>query len=306
MTTFDDIRNNALGYRNDFNRLNQLMLKLSAEKAKGDPLVAWFRLRNRRVAQVLDPMKEELKLKTKEGKRKVVSISQSTFAIRKVQSLVAEERLSNATRALNKIVEPILNETVQLSNDADQAIDQINEVNSKIKAERNKLTNDIAYYEMSEKNCDRVKELFTSTRTTKDIDIPAFSEGIRSINDQIKMLDIDVPALKELPKTYDKQTVDSIHEEIRSVVQTIDSRYPMKIFAKAVRTLRIIIHDVSNDRGKKAFRNRSDEILMNTNEAIQIFNAKYWQITGQRWERVGTNQWGYRSVKATHQPIEKI
>lgn len=306
MTTFNDIHANALGYRNDLNRLNQLVMDLSAEKAKGDPLVTWFRLRNRRVAQVLDPMKAELKGRTKDDKRKAVNISQSFFSIKKARRMVENEQSKTAGKLLDEITESIFNESITPSKDANVLDDQIAEVENRLKSERTKVTNNVNYYESAQKNVDRVKELFSSTRTTKDIDIPAFTEAIQSINQQIEMLDLNVPELKQLPETYDKKTVEQLHNEIRSVVQSIDSRYRMKLFNNAIKTIRIVIHDVGNDRGKKAFSNRSKEIVEFTNEAIETFNSKYWQITGQRWERVGTNQWGYRSVKATHPQIPNI
>lgn len=306
MTTFSDIHSNALGYRNDLNKLNELVLKVAEEKAKGEPLITWFRLRNRRIAQVLNPMQEELKTRSKEEKRKVASISQCFFSLKRVKTLVTSQQYDQANRILNESVEIILDETIHLSKDTDRSIDQINMIEQRLKSERVKSTNNINYYASAEKNVDRVKDLFSSTRTTKEIDIPAFEEAIHSINTQIKTLDINVPELKQLPATYDKQVINSLHEEIRSVVQSIDSRYTMKLFSKSIRTIRIIIHDVGNDRGKRAFKNRSNELLTYTNEAVETFNTKYWQITGQRWERVGRNQWGYRGVKPTHQKISLI
>ncbi|STE38056.1 hypothetical protein [Enterococcus mundtii] len=57
---FSVIHENAQGYRNDFKELHDLLLQLSEEKGKGKPLVSWFRLRNRRIAQVLKPMHSEV------------------------------------------------------------------------------------------------------------------------------------------------------------------------------------------------------------------------------------------------------
>lgn len=306
MTTFNDIHSNALGYRDDINKLNQLLLNLSAEKAKGEPLVTWFRLRNRRIAQVLDPMKEELKTRTKDDKRKVVNISQSFFSIKKAKKMVESEQTNRASKLLDEITESIFNESIKPSQDVDILNDQIDEVSERLKSERAKVTNNVNYYASAQKNVDRVKELFSNTRTTKDIDIPAFTEAIQSINQQINMLDLNVPELKQLPETYDQKTIEQLHDDIRSVVEQIDSRYRMKLFNNSIKTIRVVIHDVGNDRGKKAFSNRSKELLEATNEAIDNFNSKYWQITGQRWERVGTNQWGYRPVKSTHPQIPSL
>lgn len=305
MTTFSQIYDNALGYRNDFQKLNKLVLELANEKSKGDPLVSWFRLRNRRVVQVLDPMKRELDDRIKKEATRAEELQSGLEAVKKARINVQNNQLSNAQKILSEQVENVLDEKITLRN-PDEAMDRLASLENTLKKERTKSNNDAGYYKMVSKNVDSAKELFTSTRRTKDMDLEAFSAAISSINHQKNTLDIDVPDLKELPDTYDKNYIADLHLKIRAVVAQIDSRYPMKLFADAVRTNRIIIHDVGNDRGKRAFTNRSEELVRYTNEAIEKFNNKYWQITGQRWERVGTNRHGYRSVKATHSRISKI
>lgn len=305
MTTFSQIYDNALGYRNDFQKLNKLVQDLANEKSKGDPLVAWFRLRNRRVVQVLDPMKRELDDRIKKEVVRAEKLQNGLEAVKKAKMNVQNNQLSNAQKILSEQVENVLDEKIKLRN-PDEAMDRLASLENTLKKERIKSSNDVSYYKMVSKNVDSAKALFTSTRRTKDMDLEAFSAAISSINHQKNTLDIDVPDLKELPDTYDKNYVSDLHQKIRAVVAQIDSRYPMKLFADSVRTNRIIIHDVGNDRGKRAFTNRSEELVRYTNEAIEKFNNKYWQITGLRWERVGTNQHGYRSVKATHSRISKI
>lgn len=306
MTTFSEIHDNAVGYRNDFEELNRLIIQLANEKAKGDPLVSWFRLRNRRIAQVLDPMKKELELMIRKESERGERLRNSLEAVKKAKIAVQNNQVINAQRILGEQVENITEENIKLSRDPDAALDQLSNVERAIKKERIRINNNVSYYHSASKNADRVKEIFSSARRAKDIDYETFSRAINSINQQKKMLDIDVPDLKELPETYDKNVISALHGQIRAVVARIDSRYPMKLFAAAVRTNRIIIHDVGNDRGRKAFNNRSEELVKNTNEAINTFNNKYWQITGQRWERVGRNRHGYKTVAATHPKIKLI
>ena len=93
MTTFGEIHSNAEGYKNDFNELNKLVLRVAEEKAKGEPLVTWFRLRNRRIAQVLDPMKEEVKSKSKYEKRRVAAIVKAFFYLKKLLTLLKQNNL---------------------------------------------------------------------------------------------------------------------------------------------------------------------------------------------------------------------
>lgn len=303
MTTFSEIRDNALGYKKGLNNLNSLVLQLSAEKQKGEPLVTWFRLRNRRVAQVIDPAIQELKQRIKDEKRRVANISKSVFTLKRVNNLVESQQIELANRFLNESIEKILEETIVLSKNVDTSIEQLEIVKQELNSEKSKSINNINYYDSSEKKLDKIKQLLLSTRTTKEIDIPAFTEAINSVNSLIKILDIDVPEMKQLPDTFDKNKIQSLHEEIRSVVGEIDSRYKMKLFADSIRVVRIIIHDVGNDRGRRAFNKRSEELIETTEEAVQKFNNKYWQITGKRWERTGREQWGYVTVKPTHQPI---
>lgn len=306
MTTFGEIHSNAEGYRNDFSRLNELVVQVAQEKEKGEPLVTWFRLRNRRIAQVLDPMKEEVQSKIKDEKKKITMISQSFYLLKKVTKLIEREQYETGESLINELVERVFDDSVHLTREIDTSKEELKRIEQKLKIERERTSHSINYYESVVKNVERTKELFSNTRTTKDIDIPAFSEAIQRINQQIQQLDIQVPELKSLPETYDKQVIASLHEEIRTVVHAIDSRYPMKLFAKPLKTVRTVIHDVGNDRGRRAFQNRSKEILEGANEAVEIFNSKYWQITGQRWERVGRNQWGYKTVNATHEKIQLI
>lgn len=306
MMTFDDIHENATGYRNDFAELNKLCLKLANEKIKGEPVVSWFRLRNRRIVQVLDPMKDELELRIRKETDRGEELDNSLNAVKKSRNAVQSNQLIYAQRIISEQVESVTEESIKLSRNSDEAIDQLFSLERSLKRERTTLSNNISFYKKASKNVDRVKSLFSSVRRAKDIDHETFTNAINSINHQKNMLDIDVPDLKELPATYDKNVIKGLHEEIRAVVARIDNRYPMKLFAAAIRVNRIIIHDVGNDRGRRAFTNRSNELIKHTNEAIDKFNNKYWQITGQRWERIGRNKHGYKKVVATHSKIKSI
>lgn len=294
MTTFSQIHDNASGYRDDFLELKQLCEQVSNEKAKGEPMVTWFRLRNRRIVQVLDPMKKELQDRIKKE-----SNTEDLENIKKAKNAVKSNQISLAQRIINE-------QDIKLSNNPDEALNDLNNLEREKNKEKDRAANNISYYKKAIQNTDSVKNLFTSTRRTKDIDYEMFSSAISSINHQKRTLDIDVPDLKELPDTYDKSVIDDLHGKIRAVVSRVDSRYPMKLFAAAVRVNRVIIHDVGNDRGRRAFMNRANELERHVNEAIDMFNNKYWQITGQRWERIGRNRHGYKSVGATHSKIKSI
>src|SRR5699024_8483540 len=128
-----------------------------------------------------------------------------------------------------------------------------------------------------------------------------------TINQQRSAPNIDVPYLKELPDTYEQPLTEDLHAKTRAVVARIVGSHPMKLFASRTHVNRRIIHDVANDRRRKAFTNRCAELDKSVNEAIDKFNGKYWQITGFRWERIGpSNKHGYRYVGATHSKIKTI
>lgn len=122
----------------------------------------------------------------------------------------------------------------------------------------------------------------------------------------IKSCDLNVGTLAPLPESSNEKTLEAHYLEIRTQVHQIDGRYPIRLFLDLRRTLRKIIHDIGNDRGIKAFSNRSIELIETTNQGIGMFNKKYWQITGQHWERVGTNKWGYKKVHPTHERVPLI
>lgn len=305
---FDVRHENVQQYRSNFFRLNTLLLRLADEKGKGDPLVSWFRLRNRRVAQVLEPMKHQVVSRIATEEERLFTISNALNELRRVNNAIRSNRDAFARRVFDESIAPVLNDSFRLSLQQDRAFEQINEIEQKFRRDLRMIQNDIDFLNQVSTNVDRVKELFTNTRRTIDIDIEEFSNAISSVNQQIKLLDLDVPELKELPETFDKNVVASLHEEIRAVIAEIESQYKMGLLDDyGIKTVyRTIIHDVGNNRGKKAFMNRSNELVSYANEFIKRHNKKYWQITGLRWERIGREAWGYVRVAPTHEPIAEI
>jgi len=303
VTTFDEIHTNAEGYRKDYTELKKLCLQLAEEKAKGNPVVSWFRLRRRRIAQVLDPMRAEIESRIRAETQQIEKSDKGLSNVKRANQAVQSSQFARAQK--------IIDESADITGDiklhySGEAIDQIAFVESELKKARHNSASNINYLNKTLQHVDYTKELFNSTQRAKDIDHSAFDSAINTINHRKSVLDIDVPYLKEVPPTYDNKVVQSVHDEIRSVVQRIDGRYPMRLFSAALRINRIVIHDVGNDRGSRAFTNRANEIDANVNESIDAFNTKYWQITGQRWERIGTNKHGYRHVAATHPKVKSL
>lgn len=303
MTTFTQIHDNADGYRKDYTELKNLCLQVAEEKGKGDPVVSWFRLRNRRTAQILDPMKEEIEARINKEEQNIEEADKGLSNIKKAKQAAQNNQIRVAQR--------LIDESGKLVNDlklssSDESLDQLSNAERELSRIRSNAVGNISSLKKASQNVDQAKDLFVSTQKAKEIDHEAFSSAINTINNQKNKLDIDVPYLKEVPPTYDNSIINNLHEAIRAVVKRIDSRHPMRLFSSAIQTNRTIIHDVGNDRGRRAFTNRAGEIDARVNEAIEAFNSKYWQITGQRWERIGTNTHGYRYVGSTHSRIKTI
>ncbi|WP_088841030.1 hypothetical protein [Listeria sp. ILCC797] len=300
MGMFDKIYQNAYGYRNDMIELNNLVQQLSNEKGKGDPVVSWFRLRDRRVKDVVEPMREEMKIRIKRIQGNLNEQEEVENDLEKAKTKVWENDLASAKKAM-------LNYDVYLSNSHGEAEAQINELLKKHKKNVLKLESEMEQYKNCVNYTERAQNILTSARKTKEIDHATFSEAIKNINDWKRKLDIDVPEMKELPESYNDEDISNLHAQIREVVARLDARYKMGIFASPMRTVRIIIHDVGNDRGKKAFANRSRELISNCNESINIFNGKYWQITGLRWQHIEFDgACDYVPVTPTHAKIPNI
>lgn len=300
MDFFDVIYNNAHGYRDDLEELNNVVNQLITEKQKGEPLVSWFRQRNRQIAQVLDPMREKIEKKKSEETSRGEELSNALDKIKRAKSEIEDNEKEHAQQILS--TDDNLNE-IRLSTHTRQAIEQLDTKQKQVQKEHSSLHINDEYYNEVIKNCERVKELFSNTRHAVDINVTEFSNAIDSINRQKNRLDIDVPDLKQVPETYDSSLITSLHDKIREIVSVIDSRYPMGIYEKPKKVVRIIIHDVGNNRGHRAFKNRSNELISNTNESISLFNGKYWQITGIKYEG---RKLIPRAVGASHSKIPNI
>lgn len=303
---FSVIHENAQGYRDDFKALYNLLIMVSEEKGKGGPLVSWFRLRNRRVAQVLKPMEAEVRDRIKFEEKKEEYYLESLQGLTQAKRAAEENKITLAEIILTEKVANHFKIDTHLPKEKNESLQRLNSLESQIKKKFSLLENNVNFLKKVLRDVEWTIELFTSTKRTKDIDIDEFSAAISVINKEKNDLDLQLPDLKELPETYNKEVIENLHEQVKEQVSNIDGRYYMRIFDKPRKKLRTIIHDVSNDRGMKAFSNRANEIEELTNESLDIFNKKYWQITGQRWERIGTNQHGFRTVNATHDEIEKI
>lgn len=300
MGMFDRIYQNAYGYRNDMIELNNLIQQLSNEKGKGNPVVAWFRLRDRRVNDIVEPMREEMKIRIKSVQDQMNKLEEIENDLEKAKNKVLGNNIEDAKKTM-------LNYEVYLSASHAEAESQIDKLLKKHKNKVLKLENEIEQYKKCANYTERAQNILTSARKTKEIDHDAFSEAIKNINDWKRKLDIDVPEMKELPESYNDEDISNLHNQIREVVARLDGRYKMRIFAAPMRTVRIIIHDVGNDRGKKAFANRSRELISNCNESIDIFNRKYWQITGLRWQHIEFDgACDYVPVTPTHAKIPNI
>ncbi|MBC2173997.1 hypothetical protein [Listeria booriae] len=305
MTTFSQIHDNASGYRRDFQELNRLVLQVAGEKGKGDALVSWFRLRDRRVLSSIDPALNELKYRSKTLKKRETESKNLIEELNLVKIALQNERFDRAQRILEEIkTAPDID--LDIEKRPHEALERIKLYIKEVDRKQEESAQYLIRCRAATRKINRIKNVFQSAKRTKDMDIAAYSQAIMDFNTIKKEFEIDVPEIKELPESYDTGTISELHEEIRAVVARIDGRYRMGLFAQARKRVRVIIHDVGNDRGKRAFTNRSREIVSDTNEAIDMFNKKYWQITGSRWERTGTNTHGYRAVAPTHPKIPMI
>lgn len=297
MVKFDDIYENARGYRQEMIELNQLVQQLSDEKAKSDPVVAWFRLRYRRINEVIEPMKIEIDKRIKQIEYNLNRVEETKNDLMVAKSSALNGNLVEAKRIAGEY-------DIETINNSNEIIAQIDKLNNKNEKSQIKLEEEFEKHKECATYIRSAQSIINYARKAKEIDHASVSEAIRRINDWKKTLDIDVPDMKELPAGYKDEAVENLHIQIRAVVARLDNRYKMRIFAAPMKIIRIIIHDVGNDRGKKAFANRSRELMSACNESIDIFNNKYWQITGQRWQHVEFDgRCDYVSVKATHPKI---
>lgn len=307
MTTFDDLHKNIVEYKQAAIQLSDLCLQVSSEKAKGQQMVYWFRGRNRRINQVLIPLEEEAKRLQKQTLEFLNDCRDAKIAIQRASNLVEREESDQAQALIERDVSPHFEVGFDLRYDAQEKRELLSSLDQTINREMADAQTDIEYYKEVEQVAKRAIDVFQTPKKTVDVDYDEFERTIREVNEKKNGADIDLPDLQSLPTEYiNKTVINNLHERIRELVSQIDSLFPRWVMKEVKPCIRKIIHDVGNDRGQKAFTNRSSELLSATNKGIETFNNKYWQITGQRWERVGTNKHGYRTVKPTHEAISII
>lgn len=134
----------------------------------------------------------------------------------------------------------------------------------------------------------------------------AINQKIRRVNRGISKLDLDISLIPELPEPMDDKILADLYRSIKSEINQVRSLYPQSKFNDALRVVSMIRHDISNERGYRAFSNRKHELVRITNQALGYFNTHTWQISGQRWERISGHTHGYKSVTPTHSEVELI
>lgn len=135
---------------------------------------------------------------------------------------------------------------------------------------------------------------------------PEINNLIRSLNNEINKLDLNVTKVPELPETVNDSVVRGIYNRIKSEINQVKSLYPQSKFENSMRVIRMISHDISENRGHQAFTNRKMALVQETNQALSYFNSHTWQVSGKRWERISGHSHGFKKVAATHSPVSLI
>lgn len=301
---FDDIYINAEGYRKEFQELYRLLIQVSEEKSKIKPLVSWFRLRNRKISKVINPMILEVQERIKKEKDREQSLVDFIRYLSNAKFLIKNDKIMFVEITLQKNLFKQFNLDLRFPDKKRNVIQWLTDIEKEMLTIKKKIEMRKKEYKTFINTLEESKELFQITKRTKDIDREKFIKVIQSVNNGKQNLGIKGEELEEIPDSYSEQIMEELYKEIRKIVAQIDSRYPMKIYLDSRKILRKVIHDISNDRGTNAFLNRANEIEIFTSKAIKMFNRKYWQITGQRWERIGTQKHGYQTVPTTHSPLK--
>lgn len=300
MTTFDTIYNNCLGYRNEYEQLISHIFIVINEKQKQAPLISWFRQRRRIANRILDPACFDLAERIKNSQKDTAN---SILLINKALEALEDNNREQTILFLKRLNE---RSSIDIQMFSDNRV-----ITEFLELEKNKLLTNQAHvedtYMKTIKHIQKINDTIMSANHAKDIDISAFT---KSINDFLRIreqLNIDVEQIPQIPLEFNQKVIEDQYAIMRDLIKKIDSRYPMKLFKNCWHIERLIIHDISNDRGQRAFKNRAVSLMNYANDAITTFNEKYWQITGQRWEKRGPeNMYSYVSVKATHSNIPLI
>lgn len=112
--------------------------------------------------------------------------------------------------------------------------------------------------------------------------------------------------LEPLESAGDPTAIENLREELKGSIEQIRGLYPMKIYADLMNAVTKIAHDISAQRGARAFNNRIEEVTESANSSTEIFNSKYWQITGVRHQHIGHRTVGEKQVGATHSPVKTL
>lgn len=112
--------------------------------------------------------------------------------------------------------------------------------------------------------------------------------------------------LEPLESAGDPTTIESLHEELKGAIEQIRGLHPMGIYSDLLSTVTKIAHDISAKRGARAFSNRIEEVTESANSCTQIFNSKFWQISGVRHQHIGHRTVGEKQVGATHAPVKTL
>lgn len=112
--------------------------------------------------------------------------------------------------------------------------------------------------------------------------------------------------LETLESAGDLTAIESLRDELKGNIEQIRGLYPMKIYGDLMNAVTKIAHDISAQRGARAFNNRIEEVTESANAGTEIFNSKYWQITGIRHQHIGHRTVGEKQVGATHTPVKTL
>lgn len=309
MTTFDQIHENAQGYKKGFEELVDLLDDLVHEKVKIASLVRWFRRRKGILNKTLEPLKIELSKGNKENEEAIIETREVVTLVKRAIAMI-EDREIDGLNAIFRRIQVIFDDDFGLlrtSNTMAQ-LNQLEELRALY--EKNlaffiKKGSENEEYNSFKNTVNQLEDLVYSAKHAKDLDAESINLRINAVNNFINKHDINVPRFwTKVPDDFNKQAIDKLEDEISSKISVIRNRYPMDIFKDPLSVVTRIAHDVSADRGYLAFERRSEELSTATEESVKIFNSKYWQITGQRWQRVGSaNKHGYVNVKPTHSSI---
>ena len=109
-----------------------------------------------------------------------------------------------------------------------------------------------------------------------------------------------------LESAGDPMAIETLYGDLKGIIEQIRGLYPMKTYADLMNTVTKIAHDISAQRGARAFNNRIEEVTESANTGSEIFNTTYWQIKGIRHQNIRHRTTGDKQVHATHSPIKSI